>query len=336
MQIHDYPASGLGGSWITGQLLDIDGSLYGATAWGGSSQPCHGNTGCGSIFRVGALGHDYDELFKFDDANGYAIYSGLVADSNGMLYGTTLAGGTGPCRCGLVFSYDRKDRSEKTIYQFKGGTDGYWPTTVTPIIVNGTLYGTTEFGGGSKHCSLGCGTIYAINLKDGKERFVYALNGGIDGAYPLGVIEVNGALYGLTNFGGDTSCSFGKSPGCGTIFRIGIDLTGHQVLHSFKGGEDGLGPNAPLAVMNHEFYGTTSFGGGTSCISFGASGCGILFEVGSSGGSSYRVVHRFAGGKYGSNPNAGLIEANGTLYGTTYAGGMGCGCGTVFSLKPKP
>ena len=56
----------------------------------------------------------------------------------------------------------------------------------------------------------------------------------------------------------------------------------------------------------------------------------------SSGGSGYRVLHYFT--KYGFDPRAPLIVVNGTLYGTTYAGGgaAGCpvtaGCGTVFSM----
>jgi len=53
-----------------------------------------------------------------------------------------------------------------------------------------------------------------------------------------------------------------------------------------------------------------------------------------------KVLHSFAGGTDGATPEAGLIEVEGTLYGTTNQGGAGTnrtyydGCGTVFALDP--
>jgi hypothetical protein len=55
-----------------------------------------------------------------------------------------------------------------------------------------------------------------------------------------------------------------------------------------------------------------------------------------------KVLHSFAGGADGANPNGGLLlDSKGTAYGTTSAGGNeGCkssfslGCGTAFELKP--
>lgn len=54
------------------------------------------------------------------------------------------------------------------------------------------------------------------------------------------------------------------------------------------------------------------------------------------GTSNYQVLHNFGIGSDGNNPNAGLIDVNGTLYGTTYGGGAytgsGSGLGTVFNI----
>jgi len=50
------------------------------------------------------------------------------------------------------------------------------------------------------------------------------------------------------------------------------------------------------------------------------------------------VVYSFKGGSDGAYPLAGLINVNGTLYGTTSQGGVACtdgnlrSCGTVFSI----
>lgn len=56
------------------------------------------------------------------------------------------------------------------------------------------------------------------------------------------------------------------------------------------------------------------------------------------GKSKETVLHSFGGGTDGEYPASGLIDVNGTLYGTTAAGGnSGCygyGCGTVFSVDP--
>jgi uncharacterized repeat protein (TIGR03803 family) len=48
------------------------------------------------------------------------------------------------------------------------------------------------------------------------------------------------------------------------------------------------------------------------------------------------VLYSFAGTPDGANPFAGLVLAEGNLYGTTYAGGINsCGCGTVFKVSTK-
>jgi uncharacterized repeat protein (TIGR03803 family) len=52
----------------------------------------------------------------------------------------------------------------------------------------------------------------------------------------------------------------------------------------------------------------------------------------------FNPMHDFTGGSDGGNPQARVIFGpNGTLYGTTWAGGSSCngyGCGTVFNLRP--
>ena len=69
-------------------------------------------------------------------------------------------------------------------------------------------------------------------------------------------------------------------------------------------------------------------------------GCGTAYSVTTTG--TEQVIHRFTGGD-GRAPAAGLIDVNGTLYGTTVAGGgSSCvallglefqGCGIIYSLS---
>lgn len=88
-------------------------------------------------------------------ADGDLPSSGLL-DVNGTLYGTTTSGSDyGYC---AVFSLDPQTGVETVLYSFAGGIDGADPD-VTPIDVNGTLYGTTPNGG-----TYGDGTEYALEL----------------------------------------------------------------------------------------------------------------------------------------------------------------------------
>ncbi len=217
------------------------------------------------------------------------------------------------------------------VYSFKGGSkDGRYPFAGV-INVNGTLYGTTNVGGG-RGCSYreGCGTVYRIKAS-GKEAVLHRFKGGpADGETPVApLLNVNGTLYGTTASGG--------AYGNGTVFAI--TTSGMEtVLYSFKGvPADGARPRAPLLNVNGTLYGTTVEGGAQSCSSYEGGGCGTVFSITPSGKET--VLHSFKGAKTdGQNPDGGLIYVNGKLYGTTHGGGPNCFfgvgavCGTVFSI----
>jgi uncharacterized repeat protein (TIGR03803 family) len=58
---------------------------------------------------------------------------------------------------------------ERVVYSFNGGSDGAHPSSL--IKVNGTLYGTTIYGG-SESCENGCGTVFSVTPA-GAEKVVY-------------------------------------------------------------------------------------------------------------------------------------------------------------------
>ena len=200
------------------------------------------------------------------------------------------------------------------------------------IDVNGMLYGTTRLGGGGA-CSLpgpfggpGCGTVYQIDPTSGSKKVLYRFRGGnSDGAYPVGdLIDVNGTLYGTTEYGGG-GCG---SNGCGTVYSITTTGT-ETMLHSFSEGTAGFNPLAGLINVNGTLYGTTSLGGGTGT----RLRWGTVYSISTSG--SVKLLHIFGTGT-GTNgdgeiPEAGLIDVKGTLYGTTFAGGSSQN-GTVYSI----
>jgi uncharacterized repeat protein (TIGR03803 family) len=120
---------------------------------------------------------------------------------------------------------------------------------------------------------------------------------------------------------------------------------GYRILYKFQGNiysqRDGIFPGGNLIAVKDRLYGTTAEGGDLNYSLCGDerffSGCGTVFEVNTSG--EEQVLYRFVGGNDGFFPTAGLLNLDGTLYGTTSAGGglpckklYGRLCGTVFSI----
>jgi uncharacterized repeat protein (TIGR03803 family) len=245
---------------------------------------------------------------------------------NGMLYGTTSAGGNGGCGsnvgCGTVFAINSASGAETVLYRFQGGQDGA-DSVAGLVALNGTLYGTT-YQGGSPGCLetgvAGCGTVFAVNPTTGEENVIYRFQGGRDGRYPsANLIVVNGVLYGTTLFGGNTHC---KGFGCGTIFSI-APATGHEtVLHRFQGYGAAALPEAGLLALNNTLYGTTTAGIKDATL--------FAFDMMT---HKSKILHQFlghyGGRRDGGFPLANVIAVNSVLYGTTAEGGTG-GKGTVF------
>jgi uncharacterized repeat protein (TIGR03803 family) len=157
---------------------------------------------------------------------------------------------------------------------------------------------------------------------------------GSAGSQPLaGLIgDGGGNFYGTTYDGGGHGCSFIGFDGCGAVFELSRVASGYvtSFLYSFKGGNDGAHPLAPLwRAADGALFGTTSRGGVRSH--------GVVFKL-TPAGSGYEesVIYRFLGGKDGSHPCAGVVaSSDGTFYGTTRGGGIH-NYGTIFSLSPTP
>jgi uncharacterized repeat protein (TIGR03803 family) len=311
-------------------LIFVKGMLYGTTTYGGYlSSPCNSSNGCGTVFRMSTTGSK-KVIYTFkggSDATGPVV---ALFYLNGMLYGTTQSGGSISCACGTVFGVTPSG-SEHVVYTFTGGSDGSTPFA-SLIAVNGNLYGTTYFGGGSTRCAGGCGTVFEMDTA-GRERIIHRFRGyPHDGEHPIGaLIALNGQLYGTTWIGGSGACYVG----CGTIFEVSTSGK-EQVLHNFTGAPDGENPEGGLVDVGGKLYGTT-VDGGTSGACPKAGGCGTFFRLTpSSASESYSVVYSFVGDRNSAEPNGGLLPLNGIFYGTA-EGGNRCGyyyrCGTVFDVS---
>ena len=87
--------------------------------------------------------------------------AGLTMDAAGNLYGTTYSGGGGN---GVVFKLRNSGSGWvlTPLYSFAGGNDGADPYGRVAIAQDGTLYGTTNNGGGSDRMGYGCGTVFHL------------------------------------------------------------------------------------------------------------------------------------------------------------------------------
>jgi uncharacterized repeat protein (TIGR03803 family) len=261
--LHSF-GNGADGQLPAAGLTDVNGTLYGTTQFGGTHKSkC--DDGCGTIFSITASGVE-KVLHSFSGGSDGGEPVASLVDVNGVLYGTTHSGGA--YRLGTVFSITLSGR-EKVLHSFGKGRDGYLPTAGL-IDVGGTLYGTTSVGG-ARNCdrTFRCGTVFSIT-PSGREKVLHHFAGGTDGAYPLApLINVNGTLYGTTDFGGayPRACS---GNGCGTIFSI-TPSGAETVLHSFGANPDGAEPYAGLVQLSGMLYGTTSYGG--------TSGHGTVFAL---------------------------------------------------------
>jgi uncharacterized repeat protein (TIGR03803 family) len=323
--LHRFDGSRDGAYPFTG-LLDVNGWLYG-TAWEG------GRSGRGTIYAITTSGGKSRLLHTFVGGccDGSWPRTSLI-NVNGTLYGTTSMGGSTGCYeyqgCGTIFSFP-KSGGETVLHSFGTGSgDGQYPEAGL-LNVKGTLYGTTSEGGAYHE-----GTVFAMSTSaSGAETILHSFGGSGDGEGPnAALINVNGTLYGTTAFGGNNTCAENS---CGTVFAI--TTSGKEtVLHSFSGAPDGFSPYAGLIDVKGTLYGTTTYGGNGGCADLG---CGIVFSITPSG--SETVLHTFAGyPNDGGEPEAGLLNVDGTLFGTTMSGGSTnsnhCddGCGAVFAIKP--
>jgi uncharacterized repeat protein (TIGR03803 family) len=225
--------------------------------------------------------------------------------------------------------------TERVLYNFKGGADGWGPDAGLVVDPAGNLYGTTFRGGGG--CTRdGCGTVFELTKSGGKwrEKVLLRFN-GLPGILPTAalILDAAGNLYGTA------SDALG---GNGMVFKLTPDANGKwsvSVLHAFAGGLDGEVPFGSLVSdAAGNLYGTTSYGGGYgSCTGvYNQSYCGTVFELSpprTKGGKwKEKVLYHFKGGSDGGNPSASLIlDAAGNLYSTTAIGGA-YGWGTVFKL----
>lgn len=134
-----------------GNLVQVGTTLYGLTTYGGK----YGN---GALFSVSTKGKHFTILQSFGQpsSNDGINPLGSLTLNDTTLYGTTQLGGNK--NNGTVFQINTDGTGYAHVYDFQNGNDGVNPED-NVILLNNTLYGTTEAGG-----VCGEGTVFAIAL----------------------------------------------------------------------------------------------------------------------------------------------------------------------------
>jgi uncharacterized protein YceK len=339
------------------------------------------------ILSTAALAQTESVLYAFQGStDGGEPQAGLIADKYGNLYGTAQFGGsTGancenrfhdfPGGCGTVFELVKPAQSggawtQKTLYEFQGGSDGAYPLASLAFDAAGNLYGTTGYGGAGS-CTFddipsGCGTVFQLTPPSTAgapwtETVLHifpAIPG--DGRLPEGgvVLDAAGNLYGTTFDGGNPK-SICES--CGIVFRLSPPSTKGEawtetILYKFKGNiftktqtiYDGANPfgNLTLNAYDGKFhlFGTTAQGG-SKCDNYGfdESTCGTVFEITPPATTGAWVESVIYSAPTFTSPGLS-VDKTGNLYGVTFYGGPSTtcvakygyyyGCGAVYQLTP--
>jgi uncharacterized repeat protein (TIGR03803 family) len=325
-----------GGNPQQGLVQGTDGNYYGTTYY-------YGSYGYGVVFEVTPTGTltTLHSFAGYPTDGGYPVAELLLA-TDGSFYGTTEWGGAYrndlcDAGCGTVFKITPGGQLT-TLHSFcsfePGCVDGAEPFAALVQATDGSFYGTTGVKGHSF-----TGTVFKITSA-GKLTNLYSFCGEqtapgcADGAEPFAAVVqgTDGNFYGATYQGGksDSVCDYT----CGAVFKITPSGT-LTTLYRFcvqTNCTDGANPVGSLIqALDGSFYGTTAYGGSSSC---GISGCGTIFKITREG--RFTTLHSFAGyPAEGSAPYAGLVQAtDGNFYGTTLTGGAN-DVGAVFEITTR-
>jgi len=338
-------------------VSDSNGNLYGVATYGGNTNcGTGGNVGCGTVFEYTSTApRQLLTLYTFCPQAGCTDGSWpsgkLIIDQNGVLYGTTQAGGLagqgtvfkltpgGPFQPLYSFCWDVPYACSTGAvpttglayycvgHQEQECTDGYDGT--------GPLFGTTSGGGTNNQ-----GTVYEISTPGAQANVIYNFNCGNSGCAPTTLTsDLQENLFGTTTYGGTgLNCPDSK---CGTVFELSRNEQGGYTYAQLVSFQDTCTPSPQCELLypsgdvildvSGNVWGTLQSGG--------VYGAGALYEYNAS--NQQLSVSSFTDISNGDGPLAGLsyygegsepFTYGSTVFGTTEYGTYDSGnYGVVFS-----
>ena len=134
-------------------IADAKGGLYGSASSGGAKK-------LGVAFKLTPMKSGYVETVLHDfagHADGATPVSALLAEKDGALFGTTLAGGAHGSGTLFELTPSGSKYTESVLYSFSGGNDGGSPYASLIVGPKSSLFGTSSVGGTSNY-----GTVFEL------------------------------------------------------------------------------------------------------------------------------------------------------------------------------
>ena len=290
-----------------GVTLDADENLWGTTYTGGT-------TGSGTVYKIDKGSSTINTIASFGLTGGIGPYAGVTFDADGNLWGTTQRGSEGS---GTVYMIAKGSNTITTIASFNptdGSDIGSQPFAGVTFDADGNLWGTTTFGGLNNR-----GTVYMIAKGSNTITTIASFNGD-NGAGPYSAVtfDAKGNLFGTTYAGG--------SDNLGAVYKIPKGANAITTIASFN--DNGFNGARPLGGVTLDAYGNL-YGTTTQAGPNGADG--TLFKI-AKDSNIITTLGELNGIDVGYEPRAGVtFDTDGTLYGTTWEGGVGGG--TVFKYS---
>jgi uncharacterized repeat protein (TIGR03803 family) len=151
--VYSFKGSNDGANSYAGLIQGTDGNFYGTTFYGGSN-------GFGAIFKL-TPGGTFSSVHSFDGTNGAYPQAPLLQATDGSFYGTTQNGGPYTNQFGTGYGTVFRLASDGTftsLFSFNG-TNGGYPRAGLTQGTDGSLYGTTTYGGINDN-----GTVFRLTV----------------------------------------------------------------------------------------------------------------------------------------------------------------------------
>lgn len=319
-------------------VADASDNIYGIAQFGGDA-------GEGAVFELVPNAKKtkwkYKPIWSFcvttKCSDGGSPQGGLVIDTTGNLYGATTIGATQGA--GALFRLSRNGKRWKldTLYNFCSQAHCVDSPPTYRLTYSGAASGAPYDGVsplyGAYYAGIngGTGAAFSFAPQAGQwtETTIYnfcTVGYCLDGQLPASILaDASGNVYGTTAFGGEDNA--------GVVFELSPARRGwtETVLHNFCRSctNDGQYPQGRIAIDGAgNIYGATT--------SQGATGNGVVFELGANGTES--VLYNFCPNDNcsvsGSDVLSGIVlDAQAHIYGAAEMNGAE-NDGTLFRLDP--
>ncbi len=256
-----------------------------------------GTNSNGFLYRYdnGNIIHIYD--FLSNDAKGKYPNCNLVS-VNGVLYGTTISGGTN--NAGVLFTFNPISCEITPVYNFDRSICSFPRANL--VIFNSKIYGYAHRGNTGNDE----GVLYEFDPVNNIMNILFTFtDASTQGRNLYGLVQDNGILYGFNGKGGANDD--------GVLFSFNLNTNIFTTLHSFLRITGGTSNFYTIPIFyNNTIYGINIYGGSNDS--------GTIYKYDLSN-NQFQVLYNFENTSI-NKPKGNIVLFNGNIYGAATRGGL--------------